>query len=238
MINGLDSAFPPTNAQAWTAKQVGYHWWGFYLPKLPNTDPLNSWTVAQVDILKQASIAPVPICVPSPPAPADPIQTASEYVALAKQYGLSPRVAICYNGEHISVTGPVWLPVPQPTPPTAVGPGSALQWSTGTFAGLSVDFNVAAPDFPMSAGLVCDLEHNVSYTSQWYQAFQNEVAKLSSPPPVPTLPLKLPASAYPLKFVYPTTDNSTRWDIWCIGNDGHLYQVFYLNGNWSFLQIA
>lgn len=182
---GLDSASAPTLAQARAARAAGYTWWGFYLPRLPNTDPLNGWTVAQMDVLRQAGIIPVPICVPAPPAPADPVQTATEYVQMARQYGLNPTVAICYNGEHISAAGPVWLPIPGPQPAT-VGPGSAIQWGAGTPFGIDVDLNVSAPDFPAAAGLVCDLEYNVAYTAGWYATFQQTVAALSPQPDPPT----------------------------------------------------
>lgn len=179
LLDGLDSAYAPTLQQAQEARSQGYVWWGFYLPKLPNTDPLNGWTVAQMDVLKQAGIVPVPICVPAPPHPADPVQLANEYVALAQQYGLNPTIAICYNGEHITASGPVWLPVPG-SKPTAVGAGSAIQWGQGTIEGLSVDYNTAAADFPAASGLVCDLEHNAAYTSDWYRTFQQTVISLNT----------------------------------------------------------
>lgn len=240
-MSGLDSAFAPTLVQAQAARAAGYTWWGFYLPKLPNTDPLNGWTVGQMDILKEAQIIPIPICVPSPPAPADPIATASGYVELAQQYGLTPKVSVCYNGEGISVTGPVWLPRPSINPPISVGTGSAIQWSTGTFAGLSVDFNVNAPDWPANQALVCDLEHNVSYTSEWYATFQNEVTKLTTPsiPPQRGFPLPFPAGSAPFKDIsIHRTDTGNIVDIGLIDNEGNAWITFYdeASGGWSLPQ--
>lgn len=220
---GLDSASSCTLAQAQAAKAAGYSWWGFYLPKEPNTDPLNSWTVDQMNILVQAGIVPIPICIPSPPHPADPVATATEYFNLAKQYGLDPILTTCYNGEGIVVNGSVWLPRPSPTPPTAVGSQSAIQWFTGNFEGLNVDFSVSAPDFPLNT-LVCDLEHNTSYTSAWYQTFQQTVADLAAVPPIPqeilmSLPYVVVDETETQWFITPqmtrfpidTPANSTGW---------------------------
>lgn len=179
LLDGLDSAYPPTLQQAQLARQQGYVWWAFYLPKLPNTDPLNGWTPAQVQVLREAGIAPVPICVPAPPAPADAVQTATDYVALCKEYGLNPLVAICYNGEHINVNGSVWLPRWGPKP-ASVGSGSAIQYGDMDLSGLDVDTNVASMSFPMSNGLVCDLESNVRYTAEWYSIFQATVVQLAA----------------------------------------------------------
>lgn len=239
---GLDSAYPPSFAQAQQARIAGYTWWGFYLPKLPNTDPLNSWTPAQVDVLRQAGLQPVPICVPAPPAPADPVQTATEYFNLAKQYGLSPKMAVCYNGEHIQpITGPVWLPVPQPTAPTAVGPGSALQWGGGNFAGLDVDFSVSAPDWPGDTALVADLEANASYTPAWYTSFQATVANLgrvTPPPPPPSstpLPIPYPVGVKPFRSWQVVVRPNGVWDLVVEGSDGFIYQTFYnpANNTWN-----
>lgn len=196
LINGLDSAEPPNASQVQQAIVRAAKWWGFYLPKLPNTDPFNDWTVAQMDVLKP-DIVPVPICVPAPPAPADPVATATAYVELARQYGLNPKVAVLYNGEHIAASGPVWLPVWGPVPPTTVGPQSAIQWGQETLDGLQVDLSVAAEDFPMATALVCDLEHNASYTPAWYAEFQATVARLGAgtpapPPPPPPAPTPTP----------------------------------------------
>lgn len=219
LVSGLDSAYPPTLQQGMQAWNQGYRWWGFYLPKLPNTDPLNGWTNAQVAILRNSGIKPVPICVPAPPAPADPVQTATEYFNLAKQYGLSPKVAVCYNGSHIPVTGPVWLPIPG-NPPTAIGPGSAIQYATVNLWGLDVDLNLAADDFPMDTGLVCDLEYNVSYTPEWYATFQNTVANLSGVPK----PVKSPRKGNDMFLVY-LTDGPHKDLAYLVTENGKVLQV-------------
>lgn len=225
---GLDSAYAPTLAQVQAAKAAGYTWWGFYLPKLPGTDPLNGWTIAQMDVIRQGGLIPVPICVPAPPAPADAVQTATEYVNLARQYGCPANVSVCYNGEHIMCTGPVWIPTATGVMPTAVGPASALQWNTGTFGGLSVDFNASAPDFPAASALVCDLEHNVSYSSAWYTTFQQTVAKLD-PPVNPPKPAPAPESG--VQFCY--HPNGVRKDMVYITADLHVHQAWTLKGDWS-----
>lgn len=186
VYNGLDSSGAPTLAQAQAAKALGFVWWGFYLPKFPLTDPLNSWTIGEVGVLRQAGFIPVPIVVPEPPHPADPVALAKEAWNSCRTYGLDPKIAVCYNGEHISVTGPVWLPVPG-SKPVAVGAGSAIQYATTSLSGLEVDLNVSAVDFPAASGLVCDLEHNATYDSAWYAQFQATVHSLGGiqVPPVP-----------------------------------------------------
>lgn len=183
---GYDSAYPPTVAQAQAAKQVSgpvRTWWGFYLPGVPNTDPVNTWTPAQMNVLTNAGFIPVPIVVPSPPHPADPIATATSAFNRAKAFGLNPQVVVCYNGEHISAMGPVWLPIPG-TKPITVGPQSAVQYGVASIGGISVDKSVSAEDFPASSALVCDLEHNVQYTAAWYAIFQQTVATLAESEPV------------------------------------------------------
>lgn len=231
-MNGLDSAYPPTLAQAQYAKGAGYGWWGFYLPRLPNTDPLNGWTVDQVNVLRQAGIIPVPICVPAPPHPADAAQTATAYVQLARQYGLNPSVSVCYNGSHIAATGPVWLPIPGYQGP--VGPLSAIQVGGTTLAGLSVDTSIAAPDFPYATGLVCDLEFNVTYTAGWYQTFQETVAQSAAPtPPKPGVP-PVPSNKVPVPVTaIATNQNGTRQDVFMVGEDGKVYQKWWDGVRWN-----
>lgn len=183
LLHGLDSAYAPTQQQVQEGKSLGNTWWAYYLPRLPNTDPLNGWTILQVDGVRNGGITPTPICVPAPPHPADPVQTATEYVALAKQYGHNPGISILYNGEHISAIGPVWLPIPG-AEPTAIGPQSAIQWGSGTVLGLGVDLNSSTTDFPYTNGLIVDLEANASYTSAWYVQFQNTVKSLGGGQPI------------------------------------------------------
>jgi hypothetical protein len=185
LIPGLDSAFPPNSATANIAYLAGYRWWGFYIEGVGNTDPLNAWTPGQEEILISRGFKPVPICIPSPPAVANPIQTATQAFESCKNYGLSPKIAICYNGSHIAVSGPVWLPIPE-VKPTSVGSQSAIQFGGANINGLSVDLNVAASDFPFNEGIVCDLEHDTSYTSEWYNTFQTTIIQLANPsfPPI------------------------------------------------------
>lgn len=231
LIPGFDSASVPTNAQAQAAYDSGHLWWGFYIQGVGNTDPLHAWSPGEEAVLTNHSIKPVPICIPSPVAVADPVQCATQAFNSCKSYGLSPKVSVCYNGEHIAVGGPVWIPLPGAAP-TVIGSGSAIQYGGITIAGIDVDLNLAAPDFPMSEGIVCDLEHNAGYTSQWYASFQQTIASLAMKEN-PTMLVPLPTAAYPIKSVSATTDTKGRWDVWMLGNDGHVYQVYFTAGKWQ-----
>jgi hypothetical protein len=188
---GYDSAFPPTLVQARAAKAAAgpiSTWWGFYLPDIPNTDPLNTWTPAQMQVLLAGGWLPVPIVVPTGPN-ADPISEAIYAYDRAVSFGLNPEISVCYNGEHIQVSGPVWLPIPGPKP-TTVGPGSAIQYGGGNIQGLDVDMSVSAEDFPASTALVCDLEHKEQYTAAWYASFQETIAALAKLAPNPSPPIR------------------------------------------------
>lgn len=179
-MDGLDSASEPTQAQIDLAKAQGYKWWGFYLPKVDGTDPLHGWSQAPVTALLRSGIVPVPICVPAPPHPADPVKLATASFNQALAYGLSPKVSILYNGSHIKASGPEWIPQPGPKP-NVLPSQCAVQYGGTNIGGIECDLNVAANDFPITTGLVCDLEYNVSYDAQWYKTFQQTISFLSQP---------------------------------------------------------
>ena len=189
LIPWLDAAYAPTPAEAQQAFTEGYRECGYYLPNIPNSDPLNTWNVDQVNLLRQVGMKPVPIVVPKPDLSGDPVATANAAFSQAKAFGHSPKTAILYDGPHLvntgKITGPVWLPLPG-NPPSAIGAGSAIQWGQENIAGWSVDRDSAAPDFPADAGIVCDFEHailgyrTVDQAVAWYQAFQNRIAQLAA----------------------------------------------------------
>jgi hypothetical protein len=236
---GYDSAYPPTLQQAQAAKAAAGPiptWWGFYLPKEPFTDPVNGWTKDQILVLVSAGWIPVPICIPAPPHPADPVQLATEAFQQALDYGLTPGIAVCYNGEHIAVNGPVWLPIPG-AKPTTVGPGSAIQWGQTNLWGIDVDVSASALDFPAKTALVCDLEHNVQYNSTWYITFQNTVAELSKGQAVTVTPEK-PATPLPISVKVVSSSLSAGrfpgWlDVLLVGNDGNCYHYWWDTHAWQ-----
>lgn len=176
-IPGLDSALSPLLQQAERAWNMGFRWWGFYIQGVGNTDPLHAWSPGEEEVLRQVGFKPVPICIPSPEINADPVLMATQAYESCKNYGLSPEVSICYNGEHLQVSGPVWNPSPGPTP-TSVAHGCAVQFGQMSI-GLNVDTNMADEAFPFDKGIVCDLEHNAGYSAQWYGLFQHTIAALS-----------------------------------------------------------
>ncbi len=193
VIPWLDAAYPPSLAQAQTAYAQGYRGCGFYLNgKDGDEDPLNTWTPAQVAVLVQAGLAPVPIWVPDPNLASNPTNAATEAFHSAVTAGLSPQASVLYDGNHLAqtgqISGPVWEPIVGP-PPTSVGPQSAVQWGSGNISGWSVDYNVAAPDFPFSHGLVVDFEYDTNPDVAWYHAFQAQVAALTAPPSPPAPPV-------------------------------------------------
>ena len=219
LIPWLDAAYAPTPAEAQQAFTEGYRECGYYLPNIPNSDPLNTWNANQVATLRQAGLKPVPIVVPKPDLSGDPVATADAAYAQAKAFGHFPKTAILYDGPHLvntgKITGPVWLPLPG-NPPSAIGAGSAIQWGQENIAGWSVDRDSAAPDFPADAGIVCDFEHailgyrTVDEAVAWYQAFQNRIAELaaadhSAPIPAPQpAPQPQPPSPAPQPAPAPT----------------------------------
>ena len=216
-VSWLDAAEPPTPAQAQQAYQQGARGCGFYLAGVPNTDPYRTWTAGEEAVLVRAGLAAVPICVPDPNLGGDPAATADAAFNAAKACGLNPTVSVLYDGPHLvntgRITGPVWLPLPQSSAPTSVGPGSAIQWGQGSIGGWSVDYNVAAPDFPFATALVCDFEHavlgyrTVDQAVAWYQTFQARVAQLAGTKPKPTPPAPAPSTA---PVADPEVDNMVK----------------------------
>lgn len=205
VIPWVDAAYTPTLPEAQQAYSEGFRACGFYLPGIPNSDPLNVWTPAQVQVLRQAGLLPVPIVVPDPHLSGDPVTTANAAFQQAKNFALNPQASILYDGPHLvntgRITGPVWLPLPG-NPPSTIGAGSAVQWGQGSISGWSVDDNEAAPDFPFDRGIVCDFEHAIlNYCTAdqaitWYQRFQARIAQLAGsqpqPPTISTSPVADP----------------------------------------------
>lgn len=198
LIPWVDAAYTPTLAEAQEAYNEGYRACGFYLPGVPGTDPLNVWTPAQVQILRQAGLFPVPIVVPTPNLAEDPRAAATAAWAQRAAFNLGMKVSVLYDGPHVVstglISGPVWLPIVG-SPPSAIGSGSAVQWGGGSISNWSVDFNLAALNFDFNDAIVVDMEHNVlSYHSPseivaWYQAFQSRISQFAAVPIVgPPLP--------------------------------------------------
>lgn len=193
LIPWVDAAYAPTLAEAQQAHQQGFRACGFYLPGIPNSDPLNVWTPAQVAVLHQAGLTPVPIAVPDPHLNGDPAVTATAAFQVAtSQFGLPTRLSVLYDGPHLvntgKITGPVWIPAPGPQPST-IGAGSAVQWGQTSISGWSVDTDEGTTDFPFDTGLVCDFEHAIlnyrtaAQAVAWYQQFQATIARLAPPTP-------------------------------------------------------
>ena len=219
----LDAATPPSPAQAQAARRQGFVGVGWYPPGVPNTDPYRTWSKGEEQVLVQAGLKAVPIVVPSPNLAGDPVLTAQAAFHVVQGYGLNPKVSVLYDGPHCvntgRITGPVWLPLPQSSAPTSVGPGSAIQWGQGFVNGWSVDYNVAAPDFPFDVGLVCDFEHaELGYRTldecvTWYQAFQAEVSRLAQRP-APSPDTEVPFVNLCHKTITLTTDTVGRgWTV-------------------------
>lgn len=210
LVPWIDAAYAPTAAEAAQAHAEGYRACGFYLPGVAGTDPLNVWTPAQVDVLRSAGIAPVPIVVPDPALTADPAAAAEQaWAQTTGPFGLPTRCSILYSGNHLEatgqITGPIWIPAPGGQPAT-IGAGSAVQWGQTAIAGWSVDLDSAAADFPLDAGIVVDFEFNTvggAAGVAWYQTFQSRVAALAAATPSPDPPEDpMPDRVY---YVYTTT---------------------------------
>jgi hypothetical protein len=200
LIPWVDAAYAPTLAEAQAAHAEGYRACGFYLPGVLHTDPTNVWTPAQVAVLRQAGLIPVPIVVPDPNLDGDPVAAAdAAYNMAVGAFGLPTRMSCLYSGNHLEqtgqITGPIWMPNYGPAP-TNIGPGSAAQWSSaGNIAGWSVDLDEAAPDFPFDHAIVVDYEHSTTGGASgvsWYNRFQARIAERAGAPPVPPPPVPLP----------------------------------------------
>ena len=232
LVPWLDAAEPPTPAQAQTARQQGFVAVGWYPPGVPNTDPYRTWSPGEEQVLSRAGLKAVPIVVPAPNLAGDPAQTATAAFREVQSYGLNPQVAVLYDGPHLvntgRIAGPVWLPLPQSSAPTSVGPGSAIQWGQGSIAGWSVDYNVAATDFPFATALVCDFEHavlgyrTVDQAVAWYQTFQARVAELAQPPtPDPKGPPVVNVNKPPVGIC--AVPGGTPADYWIVCSDGGVF---------------
>lgn len=196
LIPWVDAAYAPTVAEIAAAVADGYKAVGFYLPNIPNSDPMNVWTVAQVQACQAGGLMVVPIVVPDPTLDGDPTTLASAAYSEAVLFGLSPTMSCLYTGNHLEtsgqITGPIWVPAPGPAP-TTIGVGSAVQWGTGTIAGWSVDLDLAAGDFGFSDLIVVDFEYDTTPDVGWYQTFQTQIAVLAAPKPTPSPAGKEPA---------------------------------------------
>ena len=243
-MKGLDSAYAPSTADVILAKSQGYTWWGYYINGIDgDEDPLNTWTPAQVAVVRQGGLVPMGIWVPSPNLASDPVDAANESFAAAARAGQRVMISVLYDGPHLvntgQITGPVWLPIPGYS--GAVGPLSAIQNGSGMMGGTSVDTSVSAPDFPAATGLVVDFEHAVlDNTSQqhaidWYHAFQTQVSILAQGVK-PNVNL-LPASAKPIQSVQlvwagsDTSDPKNELDVVYLGADGVAYHYWLHPGS-------
>lgn len=232
--NGVDSASVPNSAEVALAVSQGHSWWGFYIKGVGNTDPLHAWEPGEEAVFNGHAIQPVPIVVPDPSG-SDPILTAQQAFAACAMYGLRPNVSVCYNGEHITVTGPVWLPIPGYS--GSVGPQSAIQYGIGSMGTVQVDLNISADDWPGSKGIVCDLEHGDVYDSAWYAAFQNTIASLGRV--VPTVPAKpMPATVKALSSSSCNRGIAGWLDVFITGSDGNIYHYWWDTHQWNGYDIT
>lgn len=242
-----DAAYPPTLAQARGAYATGVRGCGFYLPgEGAGEDPLNQWTPAQVAVLYQAQLRAVPIWVPKPNLPADPVDSANRAFAAARACGCNPKMSGLYTGNHLEqtgqITGPIWIPAPG-AEPASVGSQSAIQWGQANEGGWSVDLNVAASDFGWESVIMVDFEYNTiggQAGINWYKAFQKRIAELADPPPPAPKPgghmarRALPASALPATTREAMWGPSGRWDVIMDGADGHVYHIWWVPSiGWS-----
>lgn len=226
---GLDSASPPTPADVALAVQQEYSWWAFYIKDVGNTDPLHAWEPGEEAVFNGHNIEPVPIVIPDPSG-SDPVLTARQAFAACAMYGLRPSMSVCYNGEHISVTGPVWLPIPGYTGP--VGAQSAIQNGIGNMGSVQVDVSISADDWPGSKAIVCDLEHGDVYDSAWYAAFQSTINTLGRVVPV------VPAKPMPTGVKAVSSSSCNRgmpgWlDVFVTGSDGNVYHWWWDTHQWN-----
>lgn len=189
MLLGIDAAYPPTQAQATSAKSLGYTWCGFYPNgKDGDEDPFNTWAISDLQALRNAGIVPVPIFVPDGNLASDPTDAATEWLATCKGYGLSPSVSILYDGNHLTssgeIVGPVWLPIWGPQP-SSVGPQSAIQFGSRNINGWTVDTSISATNYPYPRGIVVDFEASTQGGTTgiaWYRTFQSVIAGLTNTP--------------------------------------------------------
>lgn len=180
MIPGLDSAYPPSAAQVAEAVTGGVGWWGLYVF---GSAALNIWPVGSEQTIKQAGIAPLPICVPRQDFSEDPTAVATATLQACKARGivsggvvLDVEYGADYNAyrDFVSIwrpaiqqagygpviyNGPHWNILPPTWEPRDVQvppPGCAVQNGQTTIGGLSVDTNLAADDFPLGSWQVPD----------------------------------------------------------------------------------
>jgi hypothetical protein len=228
----IDAAYAPTPAQAQAAFSLGARGCGFYLPgeQAPTEDPLNTWTPAQVQILRDAGLRAVPIWVPAPNLPADPIQSATRAFTAAKSCGCNPLMSGLYTGNHLEtsgqISGPIWIPAPG-AEPASVGSQSAIQWGQTNLGTWSVDENIAASDFPWEQVIMVDFEYNTIAGQQgidWYKKFQQQIAALAKGTPVTPSPIPLQNVKIVSGWGYTTTGTD---HVYLVSDQGHTYHFYY-----------
>lgn len=221
---------------------MGYRAVGCYIPNVSSTDPLNTWTAAEVAVIRQANMTPVPIIVPSPQLTGNPVQMANEALLVCKTFGIPRSEAVLYSGNHLQtlggVTGSLWLPIPGQAP-TTVGAASAIQYTQENIDGWSVDVSLAADDFPFATGLVVDFEYNTAGGVQgltWYGSFQKQVAAMApTPAPSPSpAPTPTQGSDVPSPCVF-TTNFDKNEQVFYVDGNGQLCHQYWTapNGPWS-----
>lgn len=175
MITGVDSEFPPSTAQAAQAWSEGFRFWGLYVA---GSSAANIWPVGAEQICRVGGFLPLPICVPNQSFTESPVSVAQDTInacqvrgilsggivldaehsantqnllnfwdVWAPYVGSSGYVPELYNGPHLTWPPPTWEPTDTPNPPD----GCAVQCGSTDIAGLSVDLDFAADNFPLGS---------------------------------------------------------------------------------------
>jgi len=236
LLKGADSAYPPSLQDIQIATSAGVKWWGFYINGTDgDEDPLNTWPPSAVQLLIKMGIQPVGIWVPDPNLTADPVDAANESFAACVNAGYKPDTSILYDGNHLTntgkITGPVWLPIVG-NPPTDVGAGSAIQFTSTNFGNTNADLSLASADWPKK-GIVVDFEFNTAKDPAWYQAYQARIKQLGAivtPPP----PIKSGTVPEPIIEASATWQGTNaRFDVVMVGkNTGKVYHKWWDIHGW------
>lgn len=242
----IDAAYAGNTAQMQAAWAAGARGCGYYLPgEGVGEDPLNQWTPAQVAAARAIGFRMVPIWVPKPNLPSDPVDSANRAFAAAVACGSNPRLSGLYTGNHLEqtghISGPIWIPAPG-AEPTSVGSQSAIQWGTITLLGWNVDEDVAASDFPWETVVMVDFEYNTTAGSAgvaWYNAFQTRITQLVAANPVPNPP-GVPVTRGPIPTTVKIISATTTGDptsvgghhLYMVGDDGKCYHEWFVAGHW------
>jgi len=178
VIQFLDSAYPPTPAQAAAAKSSGVTAWAFYAG---GPGAFNVWSFGDMAVLRDAPIEKVlPIWVPLLDLSGDPVDDADTLAGLLRD-GYEVGGAACLDTEasmrgnprlvpyvdawvarirsrgHTPVIytgGDYWPPGCAPwlpgQPPGNCPPNGAVQYNSGMLAELEVDYDLAGYAFPFA----------------------------------------------------------------------------------------